>query len=262
MRSASLFWGAVLIFLGGLFLLSNLGVFTVDVWGVIWPVALILLGVWLLWGRLFRRGETLEHANIPLEGASRAQVRLSHGAGRLLISAGAGAGDLLEGDFGGGLNLRTRRQGDLLEAELRSAATGWTPWEWGPQQRQWTLRFNRQVPLSIKLDSGASESILDLSELLVAELNLSSGASSTEITLPARAGFTRVKISGGAAGFKVRIPDGVAASIHYSGGLAGVNVDTQRFPRTGDVYQSSDFAIAENKVDLFFEVGAASIEVR
>lgn len=261
MRSASLFWGAVLVILGGLFLLSNLGLFTVDIWGIIWPVALILLGVWLLWGRLFRRTETLEHANIPLEGASRAQVRLSHGAGRLLISAGAGAGDLLEGDFGGGLDLRTRRQGDLLEAELRSAASGWTPWDWGPRSREWNLRINREIPLSLKLDSGASESILDLSELLVAELNLSSGASSTDLTLPAHSGYTRVKISGGAASFRVRIPDGVAASIHYSGGLASLNVDTLRFPRVGDLYQSADFAVAENKVDLFFEVGAASVEV-
>ena len=69
MRSASLFWGAVLIILGGLFLLSNLGIITADVWGIIWPTALILFGVWLLWGRLFHRGAALEHANVPLEGA-------------------------------------------------------------------------------------------------------------------------------------------------------------------------------------------------
>lgn len=262
MRSASLFWGAVLIILGGLFLLSNLGIITDNVWGIIWPTALILFGAWLLWGRLFRRGEVLEHANVPLEGATRAELRLSHGAGRLLVSAGAGATHLAEGDFGGGLELRTRRQGDLLEARLSSTATGWTPWEWGPRSREWNLRLNREIPLSIKLETGASESILDLSELLVTELDLGSGASSTELTLPARAGYTRAKISGGAASFKVRVPPGVGASIRYSGGLASLDVDTQRFPRTGDRYQSADFAIAENKVELHFEVGAASVEVR
>jgi hypothetical protein len=261
MRTASLFWGAVLILLGGLFLLSNLGIITADVWGIIWPTALILFGGWLLWGRLFRRGEELKHASVPLEGATRARVKLNHGAGRLIVSAGAGADDLLEGDFGGGLDLRTRRADNQIDAELRSTG-GWGPWEWGPRNREWDLRFNPEIPISLKVETGAIESILDLSGLLVAELELSSGASSTELTLPARAGYTRVKVSGGAASFKVRVPPGVAASIRYSGGLASLDVDTRRFPRSANLYESPDFAVAENKVEMRFEVGAASVEVR
>lgn len=261
MRSTSLFWGAVLIILGGLFLLSNLGIITADVWGVLWPTALILFGVWLLWGRLFRRGQDLEHASIPLEGATSARVKLSHGAGRLRVAAGAGPDDLLEGDFGGGLDLRTRRQDRQLEAELRSPAGGWAPWDWGPRGREWDIRFNRAIPISLKMDTGAMESLLDLSELLVLELDLSSGASSTDLTLPAHAGYTRAKISGGAASFKIRLPPGVAASIRYDGGLTSLNVDTGRFPRSAGLYQSPDFATAENKVELFIDVGAASVEV-
>ena len=218
MRSASLFWGAALVILGGLFLLGNLGVIKVDVWSVIWPTALILLGIWLLWGRLFRRGLATEHANIPLEGAARAQVRLSHGAGRLQVSAGAGQGDLAEGDFDGGLDLRTRRQADLLEVDLRSPVRGWAPWDWGGHGLEWSVRFNPQVPLALKLETGASESNIDLSELQVVDLSLSTGASSTELVLPAHAVYTRAKISGGAASINLRVPPGVAASIRYNSG--------------------------------------------
>jgi LiaI-LiaF-like transmembrane region len=262
MRSASLFWGVALVVLGGLFLLGNLGIIKVDVWGVIWPTALILLGIWLLWGRLFYRGLASEHNNVPLDGATRGYLRLSHGAGRLLVTAGAAEEDLVEGDFDGGLDLRTRRLEDLLEADLRSPVRGWSAWDWGRRGLEWNLRVNPRIPLALKLETGASESILDFSDLLVSDLNLQSGASSTELTLPAHAVYTRVKVSGGAASFKIHVPPGVAASIRFSGGLASLDVDRQRFPSSGNLYQSPDYAIAENKIELFIEVGAASVEIR
>jgi hypothetical protein len=179
-----------------------------------------------------------------------------------MVSTGAGEGDLVEGDFDGGLDLRTRRQDDLIEADLRSPVRGWGLWDWGGRGLEWNVRFNPHIPLTLKLESGASESSLDLGDLIVSDLNLQSGASSTELILPARAVYTRVKVSGGAASFKVRVPPGVAASIRFSGGLASLDVDRQRFPPSGNLYQSPDFAIAENKVELIFEVGAASVEVR
>jgi hypothetical protein len=45
----------ILIFLGVFFLLANLGMLQWDWFGKTWPVALILLGVWLLAGRMKRK---------------------------------------------------------------------------------------------------------------------------------------------------------------------------------------------------------------
>jgi hypothetical protein len=44
-------------------------------------------------------------------------------------------------------------------------------------------------------------------------------------------------------------------------GLSGITVDTSRFPRLGDVYQSPDFETAVNKVDAVIDSGVGSIEV-
>lgn len=41
-------FGLILIALGLLFLLKNLGIISGDVWGIFWPILLIILGLWIL----------------------------------------------------------------------------------------------------------------------------------------------------------------------------------------------------------------------
>jgi hypothetical protein len=117
------------------------------------------------------------------------------------------------------------------------------------------------VPLSLEIDSGASQTVLDLSDLPVRELAISTGASDTTITAPAR-GRTVVRVKAGAASVKVRVPDRTAARIVSRGGLASTKVDEARFPRRGSEFRSPDFDQAEDRVDLDVEAGAASVEVR
>jgi phage shock protein C len=50
-QSAGFWLGLVLAALGFIFLLANLGIFRWWRWAVLWPVALILLGLLLLWRR-------------------------------------------------------------------------------------------------------------------------------------------------------------------------------------------------------------------
>jgi hypothetical protein len=118
-----------------------------------------------------------------------------------------------------------------------------------------------EVPLSLDLEVGASRNILNLRDLRVTDLRLSTGASASEIEMPANAGETRAWIRSGAASIDVHIPAGVAARIEARGGLASIRVDTVRFPQVGGVYQSPDFSSAENRVHLDIETGVGSVFV-
>ncbi len=261
----STFWGLVLVAIGVLFLLNSLGLLAVNAWSLIWPIFLIILGVWFLWGAFSRSGRvTQEQAAIPLQGAARASILLNHGAGRLHVAAGASGDTLLEGTFGGGLRYRSRREGDRLDLRMRIAGgdfAAWGPWSWGPGMLDWDFRLNDKVPLSLEFETGASESILDLTNLAVANLALRTGASSTEVMLPLNAGQTHVAIHAGAASVSLRVPSSVAAHIRVHGGLAGKEIDITRFPHSGDAYESVDYATAANKVDIDAEIGAGSIQV-
>ena len=130
------------------------------------------------------------------------------------------------------------------------------------EPRHWTLRLSNRVPLSLNINSGASETRVDLTDLNVSDVRVSTGASDTLVKLPAKAGFTKAEVSAGAASIRVRIPEGVAASIRASGGLASTKIDRKRFPRSAGRFQSPDYEDAENKVELRVSTGVGSIDVR
>ncbi len=156
---------------------------------------------------------------------------INHGAGRLRISSGAAAGDLLEGDFHGGLEVRTDRKGDLLHAKLSVPVRFFPfgPWDWGRYGLDWSLVINREIPYSLGIHTGAIESTLDLGDLLVNELRLQTGASSTSIVLPMNAGHTQAVLEAGAASIRIKVPSGVAARIFNRSGLSSVNIEYNSF---------------------------------
>ena len=264
MRRGSYFWGFVLIVIGLALLLDNLGLLgNINVWALLWPLILILLGGWILLGTIFRRAPTTEHVSIPANGAQRARIKIGHGAGRLNIGAGAAVGVLMEGDFGGGLDYRSQTEEDELRVNMRVPEQIF-PFGWSPGfTLDWTLSLSPDVALALDLDTGAGEARLNLTDLMVKELYLKSGASSTEIDLPSKARQTRVSIEAGAASVKIHVPTGVAARIRSRGGLSSIEVDQSRFSPMGqNEYQSPDFETSENRVEMDLQMGVGSIQVQ
>jgi hypothetical protein len=265
MHRGALFWGGALVLLGSLLFLLNVGVLTFPVGAVFWPVVLILIGIWSLLSFVRpRAGAAAEAVSIPLQGASKATVRVHHGAGQLHIDASADPGALVSGTFGGGLDQRVRQQGDALDVDLRPPEdfTRWAwPWGWsGAGALDWTLGLSRDVALTLDLNTGASQTRMDLSELKVSDLRLRTGASETHVTLPA-AGVSRVRVEAGAASVVLRIPDGVKGKIRMRGALSDIAVDRERFPRSGDVYQSADFDTAPNRIEIDINMGVGSVKL-
>jgi hypothetical protein len=265
MRSTSVFWAIVLILVGLLFLLNNFGLLPnlhFSVWSLIWPIFLIALGIWFVSRTFAPRAEAeVEPASIPLEGARQAEIELAHGAGELRLAAGSGGDVLAEGTFGGGLRYHARRRGDLLDVEMKMRVEPVAFLNWAPGGYDWDVQLNPDVPLVLKCETGASRSLLDLRDLKVTELKLETGASASQLTLPANAGYTRVKVQAGAARVDIRVPGGVAARIKASGALASVTVDETRFPGFDSRYQSPDYESAANKVDIEVETGVGAVTV-
>jgi hypothetical protein len=263
----SIFWGFILVVLGGLFLLDNLGLLPVRAWALFWPLVLIAAGALTIYGVLRRRTRpAMSSAQVALDGAARARVRVHHGAGRLIVRAGAGPGLLASGSFAGGLKAQTRRDGDLLDADLSPDADPVafvTPWHWGPGGAyDWDLSLSEALPLELDFETGASESSLDLSGLRLSALRVKTGASSTTLTLPARpVGTCLVRIEAGAASIQASVPSGVEAFVRSESGLADVHIDRTRFLPVPGGYQTAGYASAADRLDIKVSIGVASFRL-
>jgi hypothetical protein len=267
MRRGNLIWGIIIIFVGILLLLDNLNILppNINVWTLIWPMALILLGLWFLVGpRLWgNRQLEVEQVAIPLESARQADVVVEHGAGRLDILTENAPGQLLSGSFRGGVEREVQRNGDRLAVRLHPDFDFPFVGPWGGATGfDWRFGLSPEVELSLTLKTGAGESRVDLSQLRATHVRLETGASSTYLTLPANAGFSHVEVHAGAARVEIRLPQNVAARIHVQSGLSGVDVDTARFPRSGDVYLSPGYDTAPNRAEIRVETGVGSIDIR
>jgi hypothetical protein len=257
MRNSGVIWGGMLIILGLLFLLNSLGILAVNVWAVFWPLALIIWGLSLLVGAFGRRESVkTESLALQLKGFEEAAVAIRYGAGRLALDGGAAPDELLNGTFDGGVEHRLRQEGELARVELR-APVDWPSW----RERSWDVALNEAIPLTLDLETGASEASLDLSQTRVKRLDLRAGASRVDLTLPASAGETAVALEGGAGSVMVHVPEGVAARIAGSAVAGALRVDDARFPRAGSVWQSPDYDSAAHRTDIRVQFGAGEVTI-
>ncbi len=201
-----------------------------------------------------------ERLAIPLDGAPDAEIMATFGAGHLRLGAAA-PGLLVDGDYAGGV--KVDRSGGPGRARL-SPPTPPSAWSWDRAPYSWTMGVTAEIPLRLRVETGAADAELDLSTLRLTDLRLRTGASETRVTLPAAAGYTRVDAEGGAASIRFRVPDGVAARVRSSVALGSTDVDEGRFPRAaaGNAWESPGFEAAPNRVEIEVRGGVGSVSVR
>jgi hypothetical protein len=252
-------WPIVWIVVGVVLLLSTAGRLGTGPGELIaqgWPWLLVALGVWFVVGSLAPGGSRgTERLTLPLRGAADASVRIRFGAGTLTTRP-ASPGDLVDGVFDGGVIHRELGPGRV---ELSQDTSYGLPWL--DRRSAWDLGLTGEVPLDLRLETGASRTALDLREIRLRRLDLQTGASETRVILPRNAGTTEVRAEHGAASLTFEVPAGVAARIRTRMTIGSSQIDEGRFPRAGDVYQSIDYGSAANRVDLDIQGGVGSLRV-
>jgi hypothetical protein len=260
MKRDNLFWGTAHILFGILLFLQTQGIIA-NVFQYFWPLALILVGSWILLSVYWRPALSAEETfTIPLGTARSVRFRFSHGASQIEISGGAPVGQALVGSSAVGVNHSSHLSGDQLEVKV-DAGPSFIPMI-GPSTGVWRFQLTQEVPITLIMESGASSQNLDLRDVLATRVELETGASTSNVTMPAR-GKSLLEVDSGAASVNVRVPEGTAARIRIKEEVGSVNVDTNRFPRLDSgLYQSADFDTAMDRAEIHIESGLGSVSVR
>ncbi|PWB77142.1 MAG: hypothetical protein C3F07_02540 [Anaerolineales bacterium] len=260
MRRDNIFWGGVLILLGALFLLQTQNIIP-SIVPYLWPLALILVGGWIILGVFWRPSSAQgEQFSIALREAKSARFKFAHGAGQIEIKGGAPIGQALVGSSAVGMNEQTHLNGDRLDVRIEAGAS-FIPFV-GPSEGVWRFQLTQEVPVTLRVETGASQLDMDLMDVQATHIELETGASNTNVVMPTR-GASLLDLEAGAASVNIRIPEGTAARIRVKEGLTSLNVDTNRFPQLDSrLYQSANFDQSANRADINIEAGLGSITVK
>jgi len=294
-RRSSIVLPSVLILLGILLLLHNLGLVDWNVWVAIarlWPLILIALGLELILGRgsisrsiviiiilVIISGLALRHPTArgavtrtrvdkPLSGVASAEIEIDMGVGALYLSSLPDSSDLISGtvdtavgewltqDF----NITANKARLVLGTENENFFADFNFFGLGRSPvRKWDLALNESIPVNLDIRTGVGEARIDLERVMATDVEVRTGVGKTDLTLPAT-GRAKVTLSGGIGETIIHIPRGVAARIRTKTGIGSVQV-YGNYTRLNNDYVSPDFDTAENRVELDVKGGIGSIRI-
>jgi hypothetical protein len=294
-RRRSITGPLLLISIGLFFLLSNLGLITLDFWEIVfrfWPVLLIAAGLDILlgqrsaWGSalalvivlaIFAGGIVLFDAQstapgaendiaIPLGKVDEALLTLEPALGYLQLDALEEESTMLMSGqlqpfVGEDIRESVDISGTRAAIHLKTAGITAVPFlSESVGQPSWDLAFHPGVAAELSVDLGVGKVELDLGELHVESVDAEYGLGQAVLTLPAKDDL-EVRVEGGIGEIAVFIPDDAGIRLHAEVGLGNVKVPSS-FTRDGEYYLSPDYASAEVRIELTLNLGIGSIQVR
>jgi hypothetical protein len=293
-RHRSLFGPLLLIFIGVIFLLNNLGLIQWSIWDVIlrfWPVLLIAAGLDLILGQRSAWGSALamililaiigggivligdpnpsnaaaEEVSIPGDGAKQVSLLLDPAIGYIRLSPGhQSQSDLLQGRLsaGRGEQIEQRQAGSGSRPEIVIRTRSWTMLPFlitSFERPAWDLELKPGTEVDLVVDLGLGKAEVDLRQLLPEEARVDVGLGEAWVALPEHGGEVTVDV--GIGQLTIELPATVGVHIRADTGI-GTTVIPPDFVRRDGGYYSPGYEQAVEKIELKLNIGIGTLIVR
>jgi Domain of unknown function (DUF5668) len=296
-RGRRVFLPLAIIAIGAVILLNNLGVLSsgaLQRLSDLWPLLLIILGLWLILNHTLPRPQATligwaatavivivavayaalapasvfgtQHATSSqrIGGLTSAVLDLSYGASNLEVRTGV-TGDTLyqaQVDYPAGENPPS------FNFDAQTGTVGISENQ-GPSfhlfgsNRRLTLTLTNHIPWTIRVSGGVSNLRLDLRELQLTTLDLSGGLSQSDVQLGPPKGTVGIHVSGGVSNMALHAPAGSAWNVSVTGGASGLTINGQSSGAVGEFHkQSGGYTGATDRFDIQISGGLSHLDFR
>ena len=127
-------------------------------------------------------------------------------------------------------------------------------------QNKTKIKMNLTPIWDVKLEMGAGEAKFDLSNFKLRSLKFSGGAAAFDAKIGSEMPLTTVNVEAGVADIMIKVPVNSGCRIYVESGLSSKFFKS--FIKKADgYYETSNYAEAENKININFEGGVSSFKV-
>jgi len=235
----SLFWPIILIGLGTLWLLANLGILPDINWRFflrLWPLILVIIGLDIIFGRrtplvgvLLGLGavatvialillapslnldtnadlKTLSFSE-PLEGATSARVDLQLDRYATTVDSFTDSNVLVEADIDTLSDVIFEVRGEKTKSVRIEPSSDFTSsFDWTDlDDAEWNINLSPTIPMELSVDVGSGSATLKLSNLQLTDFDINGGSGSTDLFLPATSARYSASINGGSGSFYIEL---------------------------------------------------------
>ncbi len=288
MNNKKLISGIILIVLGIIFLLTNLGYISFDVlFGILdlWPLLLIVAGInvlfnkkpiitlitWIvffiiliLYGAFYGWVNTSTdfntHFTKPVE-TSHGEFNLDIGAAKVNINSEEN--NLLKVNTRGvKLDYSNTYKNNKETAIFNFANRNYSSIIFSNRSSNYNFRLNEDVVWDLDLDLGAISGTLDLENVATKSIDLDMGAGNLNIILGNKYDKSDIRIDSGASNINITIPKDAGVKIKLDSSLSKINIDDLNLIKTGDYYISPNYEEKDTKLEFYVSMGVGKIGFR
>ena len=286
-----IFWGLLLMLIGGLVLAGNFGFINVNwtnlwkLWPlfiiaaglsvlslnhIIWRIFLIILAILTLGIVAWTLVSDFSYPNLTQNHESSIQITSSN-IKRAEINIKAGAGSI---------NITSASQGEVAKANLESNFTDLIEqssvisdrqiidFSMGTKSNWWTshiknvlgISLTRDLPLTLNVETGATQTNINMSQAKLTAMNLKIGASSLVIRLGDKQDVAAVNIESGVSSITIQIPTASGVQLKIDGGLSSNHLAdlTEVSEKT---FESPDYNISTKKINIVSKIGLSTFTI-